>query len=374
MQNITHVIIGLDVGGAERSLQKLIRGSKLCHHNVISLTSIGKVGQELLAEGVDVTALGLSKINIFWVAFRLFKIIRSQPPQVLQTWMYHADLIGGLIARFAGCKNVVWNIRNTEVPQRYLSITTLLIRLCAVLSHVVPKVVVSCSRAGKECHESLGYSRKKITVITNGFEESLNDSDAKKDDEEDFFCDIQEKNCPIIGVVGRFDRLKGYDIFFDALSQLLQANKKFKVIMIGRGLTRDNESFASLIPEKMTKRELLLTGESDNVASLLSKCDFLCLPSRAEGFPNVVGEAMMLELPCVVTNVGDAAYIVGDTGYVVNPENSSDLANALSKMIAIGADERVVLGRRAKLRIVENFNQLGVVKNYEDLYLKLSIL
>lgn len=372
MLKITHVIIGLDVGGAERSLQKLIKGSKLCHHSVISLTSIGRVGQELLADGINVKALGLRKINIFLVSYRLFKIIRSHPPQVLQTWMYHADLIGGLIAWFAGCKNIIWNIRNTQYTLRYFSKKSLLIRLSAILSYIVPKAIVSCSWAGKEFHEKLGYNRKKITVITNGFEESLNKSNAIKYEDEVFFSDAQEKNYPIIGVAGRFDLLKGYDIFFDAISQLLETNKKFKVVMIGKGLTWDNKSFASLIPEQMTKNELFLTGELDNIAPLLSKCDFLCLPSRAEGFPNVVGEAMMLELPCVVTNVGDAAHIVGDTGYVVNPENSADLADGLSKMMEIDANQRIAMGRLAKHRIVENFNNRFIVRDYENLYLRLS--
>ena len=182
-------------------------------------------------------------------------------------------------------------------------------------------------------------------------------------------CSISLWNTRSNRFVGRFDHLKG-DIF--ELSLIFSREYAIQIIMIGRGLTWDNSSLVNLIPRGMTESELFLAGEHEDVGPLLSKCDFLCLPSRAEGFPNVVGEAMMLGLPCVVTDVGDAADLVGDTGFVVEAENSFQLADALLRMIRMGVSSRVALGRQAKDRVIRNFSHGDVVQSYEQLYLKLA--
>ena len=154
--NVLHVIIGLNVGGAELMLKRLIgehQGNPNYHHSVISLTTVGKVGAQLQEMGVEVRALEMrSALDIPRVLWQLVRLIRAARPTIVQTWMYHADLLGGVATRLAGNSKVIWGVRGSAIPQSGLSMTKMVVTLCSWTSHFLPNAIVCCAESVRIAH------------------------------------------------------------------------------------------------------------------------------------------------------------------------------------------------------------------------------
>jgi glycosyltransferase involved in cell wall biosynthesis len=366
---VFHLIVGLETGGAENMLLRLVSALPRHKHIIVSLTKIGLIGDRLIESGHAVHAIDLRPLTFTSSLFKLWKLIRSYRPDVIQTWMYHSDLLGGLIGRFAGVRNIVWNVRNTEIPQRRCSVTGLVVKLCAALSHWVPRAIVCCSHAAMKSHVALGYNPGRMIFIPNGYDSKAwaVPSESKSEIKRSYQLPL---NSVIIGIVGRFDRLKGYDVFVEAaalLSERCRHNALF--VMVGRNIDDKNAELSALIAEKGGRAQFKLMGEWKNVSRIMYALDIFCLASRAEGFPNVVAEAMLMQVPCVVTDVGDAGLIVGTTGKVVPPNRPAALADALLSVENMVEAERLAVGRDARKRILEQFDIGAVADRYEDLYI-----
>lgn len=365
---ILHVLPDLGVGGAELMMKRLVEshlGDPRYEHRVVSLRSIGPVGAMLQAKGVGVEALGLQgAAGVVPTLLRLLRIIRSARPDIVQTWMYHSDLLGGLAARLAGCPRVVWGVRASDIHVGVAPSTRLIRRLCARLSSRVPTKIVYVAEAARRIHEQLGYSRDKGVVIPNGFlvPESVPDAG-----------DVRRKlgipTCAfVIGAAGRFNALKDFETFVRAAGLCIGSHADVHVIMAGRGLTADNIELAGWVAETGHADRFKLLGERSDLPDILASLDLFCLSSLQEGFPNVPGEAMAVGVPCVVTDAGDAALLVGDTGLVVSPADHSALAAALGAMIRMPREERRERGRRARARIVRCFSMEAIQSRFEHLY------
>jgi glycosyltransferase involved in cell wall biosynthesis len=374
---IIHVIVGLNVGGAELMLFRLIKDANsktnIFEHQVVSLTSLGEIGPKLMAMGIPVYTLELRGLfNIFTIFLKLVHLFRQINPSIVQTWMYHSDLIGGLAARVAGISNVVWNIRNTLIPQGRWSRSQLIIRLCAWLSKWIPRRIVCCAEAGRFNHIQMGYAIEKMIVIPNGYDLDLYSKAF------DLRHDVRNKfgfsaNCIVIGIVGRFDELKDYGNFISAAKIVSKHKSQVRFLMIGRGIQSTNLRLMSLLENTGYIERFILLGERDDTANLMAAMDIYCLSSRAEGFPNVVAEAMAVHLPCVVTDVGDAALIVHDSGQVVPSQNSNALADALICMTNLSSDQRRDLGNRARELIEQRYSIGAIVDMYTSLYLSFDL-
>jgi len=371
---IVHIISGLGTGGAESMLHRLVKQMRGHTHVIISLTSIGTVGKRLLSDGFSVYVLDLRGIFGFMSLFRLWYLLRKIKPDVIQTWMYHADLIGSIIGRLSGVKNIVWNIRNTMIPQGKYSLTGLVILFCSRISYFVPRKIICCAQSALLLHVELGYSKNKLIVIPNGYNISdFNESEAKRCNSRLFF-DIPN-NKIVIGMVGRFDPLKGYDIFLKAAGILTKDHPgTFLFLAAGQDINDNNEQLNQMILEFAPHANFKLLGERDDVPNVMQSIDVFCLASRSEGFPNVVAEAMLMQVPCVVTDVGDAKEIVGVSGVVVPPENPLDLAVAISSVVSLDKGVRVELGRSARRRIKDKYSIESIASQYENLYHSLDEL
>jgi len=172
----------------------------------------------------------------------------------------------------------------------------------------------------------------------------------------------------IVGIVGRYDALKGYDIFIEAAARITKTSANSLFLMIGRNVDYSNLELVSLIDASGGEAVFKLIGERSDISRLMSTMDVFCLSSKAEGFPNVVAEAMLMQLPCVVTNVGDAARIVGDTGFVVPSNDPQALAEAVKTTEELGEDGRLPLGKLARQRILQYYEISSVLRKYEHLY------
>jgi glycosyltransferase involved in cell wall biosynthesis len=368
---IIHVITDLNTGGAETMLYKLV--SKMdwdkFEIQVISLTDIGPIGKKIEDLGIPVSALGMRRGIPNPVAiFTLARWLRRARPDIVHTWMYHSDLMGGLAAKLGGSFPVVWGIRHSNLdPEGNKQSTIWTAKTCARFSRWLPVKIACCSEASRHVHTALGYDPDRMVVIPNGFDLNL-----FKPDLEGVALVRQELGIPedtmLIGMVGRFDPQKDHILFIKAAALLKKENRDVQFLLCGDDITWKNQKLSKWLDETGLHIYFHLLGRRNDIPRIMNALDIASSSSYGEGFPNVVGEAMACGTPCIVTDVGDSALIVGDTGIVVPPRDPNALALAWKELIEIGKDKRQKLGHDARLRIRDNFNLLYVVKRYEELY------
>jgi glycosyltransferase involved in cell wall biosynthesis len=371
---ILHIIIDLDVGGAELMLKRLIESNPASIHEttVVSLTSLGVIGESLRARGVCVHTL---ETPSFWHApmtlWRLIWLIRQYRPAIVQTWMYHADLLGGLAARLAGSYSVVWNVRSTAIPQGALSVTFWLVRLCAVFSYFIPDRIICCANVAKTAHIKLRYAAYKMIVVPNGYDFSDFDRHSNSRAKARLELGLDDGDI-VVGVVGRFDPLKDFHNFVTAASYIAAKRGNVKFLMVGRGNEWSNATLRGWIERAGLVESFHLVGQQTEVAYYLAVMDIFCLSSVNEAFPNVVVEAMAMGLPCVVTQAGDAADILGDDDYVVPVKDSVSLANALLRVCALDPVARRMLGDKNATKVREEYGIEKIRRKYEEVYDEVS--
>jgi len=366
---IVHVIADLTKGGAELMMKRLIESHKdstQFQHHVISLRSPGRIGPELEAMGVSVEALGMrGTMEIPRVVWQITKRLRQLRPDVLHAWMYHANLLGGLAARLAGVGPVIWGIRATrfDATMGVSRATALLRRLSALTSGFLPSAIVYVACAARAAHEEIGYAIAKGMVIPNGYAEPKRYQ--KKATRISFGVPQQ---AVVIGSVGRFNEAKNPLGFIEAASDVAMRHPTAHFLMVGRGITSCNRTLVRWIEKKGLTAKFHLVGEQNDVGACYAAMDVFCLHSVTEAFPNVVAEAMNANLPCVVTDVGDAALLLDRAGIVVPPGSSSTLALAINKLIEAGPKARMRIGSLGRERIKTSYSIGSVVHRYEELY------
>lgn len=370
MINVVHVITGLGVGGAEVSLARLVQASNGQHvcHRVFSMMDIGPLGDRLADAGVDVRALEMHRGSPSLLAlWRLVRALRRLRPDVLHCSMYHANLLGLVAGRLAGVPHIIWVIHSAnEKLIGFRALTRWVVRLCASLSHY-PEVIVSVSESGRRVHEALGYDTSRMVVIPNGFSLDLFKPAPEARDTVRRELGLSP-NTLLVGMIARFDPAKDFRNFFEAGKILPQRYAGVHFLMAGTGVSWDNPDLSRQIHELGLAGQFHLLGGRDDIPILDAALDIACLSSATEAFPTSVGEAMACGVPCVVTDVGDAADIVGDTGIVVPAGNPEALAGGLADMIDLGPDGRKALGQRARQRVEARFSLARMVEAYESLY------
>lgn len=366
---LLHIIIGLKIGGAERMLEQLVLAQKKSGQEcmVVSLTGTGEIGPSLQSAGVPVLALGLSARGFVGPTFRLFKLIREFRPDHVQTWMYHADLIGGLIARLAGVRSVLWGVRTTDPGAGNNPRTFHLMKICARLSKYIPSRIICAANASRLTHIEYGYDAQKMVVIPNGF--SLPKADFRIQHANSVRSRIGiHREQMVVGVVGRFNEAKDYRNFVSALRIVAALHPHVRILFVGRDCDQNNSTLLEWLNEANLAEKSTLVGEVEDTKEFLSAMDIYCLSSQSEGFPNVLGEAMAMGLPCVTTDVGDAAYLLGDCGVIVQPKNSAALAQGIEKIVMLSSEERQRWGEMARQRIKKNFTLSRCVERFDEIY------
>jgi glycosyltransferase involved in cell wall biosynthesis len=373
--HILHIMPDLNPGGAELMMKRLVEchlGDDRFEHRVISLRGLGAVGEALRESGVEVEALELTSVlRLPATLLRLKKRIRALRPDVVQTWMYHADLIGGLAARLAGVRRIVWGIRVADISgdMGVARATFWVRRACAALSRYVPERIVYVCHSARPPHEALGYDPSKGLVIPNGYVLPPERKPASVRERRRRLGLPEE--AILIGSAGRFSPQKDHPAFIAAAALIAARAPEAQFVIMGRQLNWDNEELARRVRETGYVERFHLLGERRDLGDCLAALDIFCLHSIQEGFPNVVAEAMAAGVPCVVTDVGDAALLVGDTGTVVEPRQPAKLAAALGGLLALAPGEREALGLRARRRIGEHFSIEAVAERYGALYCSL---
>jgi len=280
--------------------------------------------------------------------------------------MYHANLASSLAAVRSGVP-VVWSLHTSIITLGARRPRTVaLIRGMAPLSYTLPARIISCSESSRKVHEECGYSAKKMVVVPNGFDTSLFKPDA------DAAARVRQElglgeHVRLAGIVARFHPLKNHAGFFEAARSLVAQAPDVHFVLCGRGVSTDNAELMAMVDASVRPRCHFL-GPRGDVESLVSGLDFLISPSKGEAFPLALGEAMATGVPCVATDVGDSALIVGDTGLIVPPGDSRALSAAILKMLALPASARRELGQKARARVVSNFDMHSIAARYEAVH------
>lgn len=371
--SVAHLITSLHVGGAQMHLLRTVSrfDPRLVRSVVISLVPPGRVGRLLAARGLPVMSLGMAKGRPHPVGLaRLVFLLRQLKPQILQTYLYHADLLGLVAGRLAGVPRIFWNLRQSNMDfNRYRRTTDLTVRLSARLSRGVDRILVN-SWAGREHHIGLGYDSNRMLVVPNGFE-----LDRFHPDPVSYREVRRELGLPaetrLVGMFARLDPQKDHATFFRAAKLVAGANPGTAFLLAGAGLTPDNPALRPILADSRPPAErLLLLGERLDVPRLAAALDLFVLSSAfGEGFPNAVGEAMAAGVPCVVTAVGDGPRLVADTGLVVPPRNPERLSQAILHLLELDPESYRRLAVAARRRIRQHFDIQRIVQRLTRLYL-----
>ncbi len=367
---ILHVITGLQRGGAEAMLAKLLSrmDSTRFENHVVTLLSGGSLWHEVEPHCGSLTSLGISSpVQGPQAIFALQRHMRALRPDVVQTWLYHGDLVGGVCARLCGLP-FIWNIRCSDMDMRRYSLASRTV--LAILPHLsrLPAAVIANSRAGRVAHEALGYRPKRWVLIPNGFDTNRFRPDPAA------AADIRRElglapGAFVVGMAARFDPKKDHETFLRAAALHAERHPQTRFILVGQGLKAESSALADDVDAKGLQGRVLLLEERADIPRVLQAFNVATLSSAfGEGFPNFIGEAMACALPCAATDVGDSAAIIGETGHVVPPADPAALAAAWTALADAGPSERNSLGEAARKRIVEHYSLPAVVRQYEGLY------
>jgi glycosyltransferase involved in cell wall biosynthesis len=363
-----HLITGLRRAGAEGMLLKLLqhRDRDGMDAVVVVLSGEDALADEIRSTGVPVHVLGMGrKGGAIRTAVRLARLVRAERPDILQTWLYHGDFAGLMLSFLIPNLKMVWNIRGSRLGAGDFPLRT------RVLPHLLargsrrPLAVIANSEAGRRDHVALGYHPRRWIVLPNGFDLDRFRPDPELRNDQRAQLAISERHL-LIGMVARVDPMKNHTGFLHAAVDVAAALPDARFVMIGR----DTEMLR--IPEAIADKVQAL-GERSDVADILPALDLAVLPSRhTEGFPNAIGEAMAAGVPCVATDIGDAATIIGDTGAVVPAGDDRALARAIVRFLDQSEEARARAGEAARRRIAAEFSIAAVVRRYEELYRDLA--
>jgi glycosyltransferase involved in cell wall biosynthesis len=365
------VVTGLNTGGAEMMLYKLLKtvSRERMEPLVISLGKCGRPAELIEGLGVRVVGLGLEQRGLrstLRAALTGLGALRSFRPDLLTGWMYHGNIAAWLYARKLGVP-LVWNIRQTLNLVQEKILTQRVIRAGAYLSRT-PRKIVYVSRHSREQHQALGYWDGNALVLPNGFDLEVFRRDERERIHMRSELGVNEQTC-VVGHLARYHPMKDQVGLIGAARRVIAEEPSTVFVLAGEGMDGANVALATAVRECGVDRQVRLLGETTSPQALLSACDLFCLPSAwGEGFPNVVGEAMACELPCVVTRLGEAPDLVGRTGLVVEPGDREALAQALLELIRSGSAGRADLGARARGSIAERFSLPQVAARYVEVF------
>lgn len=366
---VLHIITTLDRAGAELLLANTVAACdpNEVHGEVVCLAERGEVAALIEEAGWPVRSLGMEPgaVRRRDVA-ELRRIVRAADPDVVHTWMYHADLLGGVVAGVLERRPVVWSLHQTALPPGDIRRSTRAIaRLNAALSWLLPRRVIATSQAALEFHAALGYRRSRMVLVPTAFSVTARADRRPPRLREELGI---PSDAAIIGRVGRFHPQKDYPTLLAAGEEVLRQHPDAHLVLIGRDVVPENPELG--LPEDPEIRARVhALGLRVDAAHLAADVDIAVSSSAfGESTPLVIGEAMAAGVPVVTTDVGDCAQLVGDTGRVVPPRDGAALAEAVLELLAMGPGERAAMGVAARRRIEERFSLPTMVQRYVAIY------
>jgi glycosyltransferase involved in cell wall biosynthesis len=353
---ITYIITSLGIGGAENMLYKLLKYTdrKEFVPSVICLTSEADLLASIQSLGIEVFVLPFQNrwYNLPFITFECHRVLHKLRPDIVHTWLYHANLLGGIATCFLPHRPIiVWNIRNTLSGVTSWSQKAFFL-LIKIASRFIPNYIVSCAQKGAEEHHKAGFLQK-IKVIHNGFVDNNS-------------VVFESRTVMRIGMIARFTPEKDHYTFLKAVYLFLQKNTNCRFVLIGKGCNSENPQLQKWLSQLELSEYVELHEAQISLDKLLNTLDIFTLSSYSEGFPNVIGEAMMKGIPCVCTNAGDAQILVGKSELIVPTQNPKALAEAWLSVLSMPLEKRIELGLDLRQRVLAHFHISKIAHQYDE--------
>ncbi len=370
MKVILHVITGLDGGGAERLLYTFL--SKVAagpnRHVVVSMTDDGEMGEPIRRLGLPVYTLGMRRgVPSLGAILEFWRVLGEVKPGIIQSWMYHANLLAALVRRSRRVP-IVWCLHATGLEGNGYGIVSRWTRKACVRLSRLPHVVVANSNATFQYHYHSGYRARRWEIIPNGF-----DTSQFKPRPSARRTIRHELGMPqesfVIGLFSRHDPMKDHSTFFRAASIFAKSEPTAYFVMAGEGVTDENPVLSSLVEKTSLGDRVRLIGFREDIQEVTAALDVATSTSAfGESFSNTTAEAMASEVPCVVTDLPAVRELIGNTGMVVPLRSPEALVSAWQKLFDLGEDGRKRLGEAGRRRIEECFAIERMVRSYDVLY------
>lgn len=369
---IIHIITNLGEGGAQKVLLNLCNETSQIHENIIISLSDDISQSEIIKNykfKIYVLQFNQFPLGFIFGIIKLFKILNSKKANIIQTWLYHADLIGSLVAFIIGYRNIIWTIRDCSIDVSTKLSTKIIVYLLAKLSYIIPnKIIYNSSSAFKKFHFIYGYDRRKSFLIRNGFDTNTFKPNIKLRTSLRNELDISDSE-KVIGMVARFHPVKNHIYLFKALNLVKIRFPNIKCILVGKDLEKHNSNLIKLISFYQLENNIILLGIRRDICRIMNTIDLNILCSKSEAFPNVIGEAMSCGTPCISTNVGDANDLIGKNGWLVPLDDdhkfSQTIITALTELHLKKSEKAPSFIRN---RIVNFFSKEKMINQFVDFW------
>lgn len=364
--DIMFLIRSLDIGGTERQLVTLAvelhrRGRRVC---VATFYSGGELANELHEAAVPVVSLRKeSRWDVIRFGVRLVKLVRRHRPTVLHSYLPNPNVFAALLRPLFPRLLLVWGIRVSHMDlSRYDWTARLSYRIADLLAGAADVIVVN-SRAGAAHQRARGLPFARMYVVPNGVDvmRFRPDQAARAAIRRELgFSDTD----PVIGIVARIDPMKDHDTFLAAAAAFICERPEARFVCIGSGSDLAVRALREKAVDLGISGHVVWCGVRHDMAAVYNAMDVVALTSVTEGFPNAVAEAMACGVPCAVTDVGDCAWIVGDSGAVVPVKDPGAMARAWASLLAKDSRPTAAVVRA---RVVEEFAVNRMVERMEHL-------
>lgn len=371
MNRIVHIINSFEFGGAEAMLCNLVLRHDRSRFEpfVVALIDDRRSAGPILKAGIPFACMRMKPgIPDPRGVIRLALHLRRIRPDVIQTWMDHSNLIGGIASRLASRAPLVWGVHHSNHVKGVAKRSTLAtVWACGKLSHVLPHQIISCSEHSRKLYVENGFDDARIRVIPNGFDtvRFAPRTDARQSVRAELGL---AGDAELVGLVARWDPCKDHANFLGAAQRLLTSRPQTRFVLCGADVVEQNSALMQEIDQRQLRAHCHLLGARHDVERIHAGMDVLVSSSITEAFPLVLGEAMACGVPCVATDVGDSRLIVGETGRIVPPSDPAALAAAIAELLAMSPEQRCSLGQGARQRVCDNFDLSAVTRRYEAVY------
>jgi glycosyltransferase involved in cell wall biosynthesis len=355
----------LQSGGAERQLAGLARGLAERGHGV-TIAQFYNGGQ--LERDLDDTGVRLVDMNKqgrwsnFAFLLRLYNLVSKEKPDIFHSYLDIANICSLLIGKMFPSTKIVWGIRSSDMDlTRYDTVARLSYRVECKLSRWA-NLIIANSEAGRRHAVKNGFPAAKIRVIYNGIDtvRFAPDRDSGIRLRQQWKVASKER---LVGIVARIDPMKDHETFLRAAKQVYQEIRHCRFVCVGRADATALAGLKELASDLKIGKALIWAGERDDLPAVYNALDVLCQSSITEGFPNAIAEAMACGVPCVATDVGDTAFIMGNTGRIVSPRQPERLAEA---MIDLLRGDQTLPSDTARERIVGLLSSFQLIEATEQ--------
>lgn len=358
----------LDRGGAERQLVVLAKGLARRGHAIAVAVFFGggAYEAELTEAGVRVINLGKqSRWDILPFLTHLVRLLRKERPAVIHSYLGVPNILATAIKPLLPGTQIIWGVRASNVDlSRYDWLSRLAYALERRLARFADCIIAN-SYAGKRYAVANGFPEGKMVVIPNGIDTEYFRFNPEGRQQMRSEWKLGEDEI-LVGLVARLDPMKDYPIFLEAASRIARERHDVRFVCVGEGPTDYLDEIKQQAMALGLTKQLIWAGARDNMPAVYSAFDIASSSSFGEGFSNTIAEAMACGVPCVVTDVGDSAHIVGNLGSVVAPGDGSALAAAIQDLTNQPREERQALGDAGRVRVMSEFGLDRLVQRTEQ--------